>query len=656
MPKKVFRDLVSVENAISIIKENFKLSPFEFEEVPLEKAYGRVLAVDCVAEVDVPPFDRSTMDGYAVIAQDTFEAEEDSPVKLKIVGKAPAGENPDVEVHTGEAVEISTGAPIPKGANAVVMEEYTSQHEDYVLIYRAVAPGENIMSAGSDIMAGELIARAGTVLSSREIGVLSASGIDAVKVFKKPVVAIFSTGNELVSPGEKLDYGKIYDVNSYALIASIREDGGEPVFIGIARDNEEDIVGMLEKALNYDVVICSGGTSAGTGDMIYRVLDYDEPGILVHGISVKPGKPTIIASINGKPVFGLPGNPTSALMIYHIFVSPVIRRMAGLRPERDEVEIEATLSTKVFSSPGRIEYLPVNIVKGEAGYSAYPVSGHYSGAITSLAETDGFIEIEENRAFMDARERVRVRLFSNEIKPADLMIIGSHCVGIDVLLEILNRRVPLAVKVINTGSSGGIAAVKRGEADIAGTHLLDESGEYNLPYIRRYGLAGKVYLIKGYLRDQGIIVKKGNPKGIEGVEDLLNVTIINRNRGSGTRMLFDMYLKEIADKESIPLDSLVTRIKGYVSEAKSHTAVAMAVLMGKADAGIGIRTVAERYGLDFIPLRGEEYDFLVRKERMTKREVKEFFEILRSEDFKIKLQQKLPGLRTYERTGEVIEV
>jgi putative molybdopterin biosynthesis protein len=649
MERKVFKSLISIEEARKIA-DSFKVSR-KREVVDLKNALGRVVARDYEAEIDVPPFDRSTMDGYAVVAEDTFNAEEDSPVRLKLVGRIAAGDSSKLEVRKGEAAEIATGAQIPKGANAVVMEEYTSESDGWVSVYRAVAPGENVMYAGSDIMAGELVVREGTILSPREIGVLSALGIPEIEVYARPRVAVFSTGDELTEPGEKLEDGKIYDVNSYTIINSIKEDGGEVVFLGIASDDSDEIRRMIEAASDCDVLICSGGTSVGAGDLIFRV--FDELGrVLAHGIAVKPGKPTIIASIDGKPAFGLPGNPTSALMIYNVFISSLIRKLSGLGGRRNP-EIEAKLALKVFSSVGKAEFLPVNIVKGKEGFSAYPVTGHYSGAITSLAETDGFIYIPAERVIAEEGERFRVRLFSEEIKPADLMVIGSHCVGIDVIFRLLRKKNPeLRLKIINAGSTGGILAVKRGEADVAGMHLLDESGEYNIPHLKRYGVRDAL-LVKGYLREQGIIVARGNPMEIESVEDIVerSATIVNRNRGSGTRTLFDMQLREIAERRGESFEDLTERIKGYEIEAKSHSSVAVAVLVGKADAGIGIRTVAERYGLDFIPLRAEEYDFLIPKERFEMEKVREFLSILKSEEFSKSLP---PGLRTYERTGEIL--
>ncbi len=649
MKRKIFRDVLSIDEVFEKIKEF--LPERKIEEVTLLNATGRVSAEDVYSISDVPPFDRATMDGFAVRAEDTFDADEDNPVRLKVIGRIAAGDHPMMEVKRGEAVEIATGAPMPKGANAVVMVEFTRMIGDFVELFKPVSPGENVMSAGSDIMTGELILRRGDAITHREIGVMAACGIDRVKVFKRPKVAVISTGNELIEVGSPLEYGKIYDVNSYALCSAVKENGGEPIFIGIARDNRDEIKRLIEKGLKIaDIVITSGGTSAGVGDIIYNILNEWEPGVIVHGIAIKPGKPTVIAVCDGKFVFGLPGYPTSALTIFEVFVAPLIRRLSGFDVERKKIRCK--LAMKMFSSEGRREYLPVNIVRGSGGFTAYPVTGSYSGAITALSFTDGFVEIPENVVMLEEGEEVEVTLYS-ELKPADLIIIGSNCIGVEILLRLMR---PVRSKIINVGSTGGILAVKRGEADIAGTHLLDESGEYNLPFLKRYGIKNAV-LVKGYLREQGIIVAKGNPKGIRGIEDFLreDVTIINRNRGSGTRILLDTFLKEIAEKEGKKFEDVVKSIKGYEIEAKTHSSVAVAILSGKADAGLGIKTVATQYGLGFIPLRAEEYDFLIPKDRLEKKEVKMFIEKLKSEDFKRELE-KIDGLRVYERTGEIITI
>jgi putative molybdopterin biosynthesis protein len=338
------------------------------------------------------------------------------------------------------------------------------------------------------------------------------------------------------------------------------------------------------------------------------------------------------------------------MMIFEVFVAGLIRKIAGLR--EDKKTLRAKISHRTFSSAGRREFLPVNI----AGESIYPVTGNYSAAVSKLVEADGFIEIAEDTVFLEEGEEVEVRLLST-LKPANLLIIGSHCVGIDVLLELMRKKHPWIVKVINAGSSGGLVAVRRKEADIAGTHLLDEeTGEYNVPFIGKFGLRD-VFLVKGYVREQGLIVRRGNPKNIKKVEDVLreNVTIINRNPGSGTRVLLDMYLKDVAEQRNVSFDDIVNEVDGYSIEARSHTAVATAVLMGKADVGLGIRTVAERYGLDFIPLRGEEYDFVVRKDSTHINAIEEFLKTLKSVEFMKELERRLPGMRVTDKTGSVVE-
>jgi putative molybdopterin biosynthesis protein len=599
------------------------------------------------------------MDGFAAIAEDTFSAQEDKPVKLKIVGKVEAGDKPKIEVARGEAVEIATGAPVPKGADAVVMVEQTDQKDDVVSIFKAVAPGENIMGAGTDMMAGENVLRTGQEITSREIGLLAALGKSRVNVYRKPRVAIISTGNELIPSGQQLDYGKIYDVNSKTLAGAILESGCEPVPFGICSDDPEEMKTKIQQALLVaDLIVTSGSTSAGAGDILDRILgDFDGPGIVVHGLSVKPGKPLIIAVIEGKPLFGLPGYPTSALMMFNLIVKPNISKIAGLAVET-ATWLEGKVASKIFSAKGRREFLPVHIVKDEVGkHLVYPVlSG--SGAITSLALADGFIDIPQNQEFIEEGEAVRVELFSPRFQAADLVFIGSHCIGLDILFSRLRRRTPtISFKIINTGSIGGLQAVKRGEADVAGIHLLDEStGEYNLPFLDQYGMAETATLIRGYNREQGFIVAKENPKKIKSFEDLLrdDISFINRNLGSGTRLLIDIHLRKVAEAKGLNLSQLTNRIRGYRVEARSHSAVAVAVLNGKADVGFGIRTAAEIYGLGFVKVTDEKYDFLIPKRRLQRNHVKQLVSELRSIEFRSELERNAPGLVATEEIGRTI--
>ena len=388
---------------------------------------------------------------------------------------------------------------------------------------------------------------------------------------------------------------------------------------------------------------------------MYKVINkLGKPGVLIHGIAVKPGKPTVIGVVNGKLIVGLPGYPTSAFMIFEILIAPIIRKIAGFG-EIERRKINARLCKKIQSALGRREYLPVSVIMGKEGFAVYPVSGAYSAVISAIAESDGFIEIPENKVMLSEGENVEVNLFST-LRVADLVIIGSHCIGIDVILELIRKRKAWYTKVINVGSSGGLSAIRRGEADIAGTHLFDEeTGQYNIPYILKFGIRN-AYLIRGYLREQGLIVKKGNPKNIKEISDLLrkDVKIINRNPGSGTRILLDYYLKKIAENEGKSFNEIVKKIKGYKIEAKSHTAVAVAILTEKADVGLGIKAVADYYNLDFIPLREEEYDFVIPKEKIEKEPVKAFIETLRSKEFKEKIKEKTTGIKVRGDTGKII--
>jgi putative molybdopterin biosynthesis protein len=656
--RKVFRTLVSIEDALSELHKYFKPELASTDEVPVTDSMGRTLAEDVVAQIDVPGFDRAAMDGYAVVAEDTFGADDDNPKIVKILGRCEPGQQSSIPVKAGEAIEISTGAPVPRGSNAVVMVEYTRRTNSKLAVFRAVVPGENIGAAGSDIMAGELVLRNGETITPREIGVLAALGIERVRVFRKPRVAILSTGNELLTPGAPLTYGKLYDINANAIAASVVECGGEPVRLGIVPDNAEVMESTLRRGLEQaDMVLTSGSTSAGAGDLIYRIIDnLGKPGVLVHGISVKPGKPAVIAVVNGKPLIGLPGYPTSALMIFHALVAPVIREMSGLTP-RTVVVHDAKLALRV-TSKGRRELLPVHLTRTAAGdYLAYPTMGG-SGAISSFSLSDGYIDIPDTVNYVEEGDEVKVYLFGAGLNPADLVVIGSHCVGIDVLIGVVRKHRPGFVsKVINIGSLGGLHAIMRGEADVAGVHLLDEkTGEYNIPFYHLFGLKDKAVLVRGYAREQGFLLPKGNPKGIHGFEDLLNpgISFMNRNRGSGTRMLVDLHLSKIATSKGLTLEEFTRGILGYRSEAKSHSAVAAAVAQERADVGVGIRTVAETYGLDFIKIGDESYDFLLARDRLEKTAVQSFLDALRSKEFASLLSAKTPGLKPSLSTGSIV--
>ncbi len=412
----MFRKLVSLDEAKKTLKRNFSPKPVGTEQIPLSEALNRTSATDAISKYDIPPFNRSTVDGYAVKSEDTFGADEEKPVSLKFSGEIHIGEPPKVVVRKGDTAQIVTGAPIPEGADSVVMVEDTIQKGNSVLVHTAVVKGENVMKAGSDIPKGELALRKGTLLSPHEIGVLAAIGKAEVEVFKRPKVAIFSTGAEIVEPGESLSPGKIFDINAHTLSAAVAECGGEPLNMGIVQDEYEPMESALKKAISKtDVVMTSGGVSVGPTDIIPKVLSkLGTPGVIVYGIAVRPGKPTAIAIVNNKPVFSLPGHPTSALLIFHLIVRPIIMAMAG-RPEEFAVKAEAVTSEKLFPSRGRRTFITVTVSRNKQGkLLATPVSTGLSGAITTLAKADGFVEISENQQFVDSGEKVMVQFFKPE--------------------------------------------------------------------------------------------------------------------------------------------------------------------------------------------------------------------------------------------------
>jgi len=660
MTRKIFKSFVTIEDALNELYKHFTPKPVGVEEVSIDKALGRVLATNVYSEIDVPPYDRSTVDGFAVIASDLVGADEDNPITLKKIGELRTGVVPAIEVSSGTTIEISTGAMIPPGANAVVMVEYTDTENDNVIFYRSTYPGENIQSAGSDIMMGELVMRQGTRLSPRELGVLAAIGLEKVLVYKKPKVAILSTGDEIAPLGKPLKDGQIYDINSSVISGFVQESGCEPIFLGIARDNADEILDKIKDGLTKaDVVITSGSTSAGVKDVLYQLIGkLGSPGIIVHGIKIKPGKPTLIGVIDGKPLFGLPGYPTSAAMVFTQLFAPILRQMAGLSPTVAMKKLQAKLTVRINTAPGRRNLIPVYLLrKSNDEHVALPAKQE-SGSITSFSYADGFIIASENVSYLDEGEVVTVNLFSSQISPPDITIMGSHCVGVDLLSSLIHKRYPnIHVRIINTGSMGGLRAIKRGDADIAGMHLFDEATKsYNIPYIKNYGLEKSTVLVRGYVRELGFVVAKGNPKQITSVKDLLrhDVRFINRIAGSGTRIYFDMLLKNLANEENTTFNELVKEIKGYEIEAKTHNAVAAAVKYGRADVGLAIKPVAIKNGLDFIPLTKEHYDFLIQKVNLSKPSINVFLEILKSDEFKKELPKQNPGLFSDEKTGEII--
>ncbi|MBE7419468.1 MAG: molybdopterin biosynthesis protein [Ideonella sp.] len=618
-----FLTVITRDEATARFRRHLTLQPLGAERVPLQHALERVLAEDVIAGVDVPGFDRSNVDGFALQAADSFGASEEDVRSVQLNAEVlTPGVVPAQSVDSGRASVIATGAMLPRGADAVVMVEHTEVVDTdgarTVQIGRAVSAGENVSYAGTDIARGETVLRAGQRLTSREIGVLAAIGVADVAVCRKPRVAILSTGDEIVPPGAPLPLGAIYDSNAAIVGAAVAELGCEPVQLGVVRDDEAALQAALEQALQHDAVLLSGGTSKGAGDLSYRVASrLGEPGIVAHGVALKPGKPICLAVSHGKPVVILPGFPTSAIFTFHEFVAPVLRAFAGLPPERRET-VSATLPMRINSERGRTEYLLVGLVQGDAGLSAYPM-GKGSGSVTTFSGADGFITIDQHTEIVDAGSVVPVQLLAQRLEPADLVIIGSHCVGLDALVGRLIRQ-GLRPKLLTVGSMGGLNAAKRGECDIASVHLMDPaSGEYNRPL-----LTEALTLVPGYRRLQGLVFRRDDARfaGCKTVQAAVaaaladpQCTMANRNAGSGTRVLIDQLLG-------------TQRPPGHGVQNKSHNAVAAAVHQRRADWGIAIDTVARQYGLGFIALQEEHYDFVVPKARAQRPAVRAFVALL----------------------------
>ncbi|MCS7120779.1 MAG: molybdopterin-binding protein [Nitrososphaerota archaeon] len=398
-----FRLLISREEALRIILDS--VAPVEeCEMIPIEISNGRVLAEDIIPQVDVPPFDRAAMDGYAVRAEDTYGASEQNPRILRLVGILRAGEKTDIIVRSGECVRIATGCQIPRGADAVVMAEFAEERDCLVTVYRAVHPQANIALKGEDMRRGEAILRKGDFLTPARVGVLAALGRSKVLVYRKPRVAVISTGTEICDLDSEPEEGQIYDVNSYTLSSIIYENGGEAVRSKIVQDSEEDLESALRNFLSCDLIAFSGGSSVGERDMLPKIIERNGK-LLFHGVQIKPGKPTLFGLVRGKPVLGMPGYPTSCLSNAYIFLAPAIRKMARL-PPRPVFTVKAKMARRVVSASGREQFLPVKLIDGKA----HPVF-KASGDITSMANADGYIILPVNLDVIEEGEEVTVTLF-----------------------------------------------------------------------------------------------------------------------------------------------------------------------------------------------------------------------------------------------------
>jgi putative molybdopterin biosynthesis protein len=600
------------------------LTPRGAETVPLDAALGRVLAADVISPVDVPSFDRSNVDGFAVVAENTFGASEEVPRTLELGEEAiETGAVPTTVIRPGTAVSIATGGMVPRGADAVVMVEHAETNGRELRIARAVTAGSGVTFAGTDITGGETVLRRGQLLTSRDTGVLAAIGVAAVEVWRKPIVAILSTGDEIIAPGEPMQPAKVYDSNAQVLADAVRELGGEPERLGITHDDMAALRERVQYALEFaDVVLLSGGTSKGAGDLSYRIVaELRDPGIVAHGVALKPGKPICLAATRGRPVVVLPGFPTSAIFTFHEFVAPVLRLMAG-RGSHERTVVPARLAVKVNSEIGRTEYLLVGLVETSdeaAGTSlaAYPM-GQGSGSVTTFSRADGFATIGRHEELVPAGTLVDVQLLGRDLQLADLVVIGSHCIGLDYLLGQLQQQ-GVRSKFLAVGSTAGLDAARRGECDVAGIHLLDtKTDQYNRPF-----LTPALDLVPGYGRAQGVVFRRGDRRfeGRSAREAIVDARqdaaclMVNRNQGSGTRALIDRLLEGV-------------KPPGYAVQPRNHNAVAAAVSQGRADWGVTLDIIARNAGLGFLPVQEERYDFVVPKLRANRAGVVAFKTLL----------------------------
>jgi putative molybdopterin biosynthesis protein len=628
----LFREAIAQDQFLTVLPRDeavrrfdaaLQPSPMGVERVALAQALGRVLAEAVAAPADVPPFDRSGVDGFAVRAADLADAGEGTPATLSLNGEVIAcGVAPRLAVAPGTATPIATGGPIPRGADAVVMIEHTDPVEMpegvLIAVRRAASPGQFVAYAGSDMARGETLLRQGAVIGSREIGMLAACGVAETPVFRKPRVGVLSTGDELIAPGRPLPPAAIYDANGPIVAAAVAENGGEPLFYGAVPDDEAKLDAALRRAFaECDMVILSGGTSKGAGDLSHRLVSrLGRPGIVAHGVALKPGKPLCLAVCDGKPVVVLPGFPTSAMFTFHDVVAPVLRRLAGL-PARAEAAVPATVPVRVASELGRTEFVMVSLIERDGGYAAYP-TGKGSGAITSFAQADGFITVDALADALPAGTETVVRLFTPHLRAPDLVIVGSHDLGLDAVVGRLAAQ-GLSVRLIAVGSLGGLAAARRGECDLAPIHLMDpETGRYNESF-----LSPGLDLVEGWRRMQGVVFRPGDARFEDRTaEDAARAALadpsclmVNRNPGAGTRILIDRLLGG-------------AKPDGYWNQPRSHNAVGAAIAQGRADWGVAIEPAADAYGLGFLPLGEERYDFALVAERREKPAVAAFLETL----------------------------
>jgi len=548
----------ALQGYMEVLKSQGALRPGRPEKIAVEKSAGRVTAAPVYAGNSSPHYHASAMDGIAVRSVDTIGASEKTPITIRL------GEG---------AVVVDTGDPLPEGCDAVIMiEDIHFTAEEFFEIISAATPWQHVRVIGEDIVATEMIVPANHRIRPIDIGGLLAGGITEIYVHPSPRVALLPTGSELVQPGSELKSGDIIEYNTRVFASLVEEWGGRPIRFDIAVDNYDLLKGLIIKAVEQsDIVLVNAGSSAGREDFTAEIVG-DLGSVHTHGVAIKPGKPVILGIISGKPVVGVPGYPVSAILGMDLFVRPMVYSMLGsVAPSRPSVN--AMASRKIVSSLGVEEFVRVKLGQVNQKIIATPIS-RGAGVIMSLIRADGILRVPRLSEGFNAGESVSVELLRpmEEVKETTV-VIGSHDIALDVLANFLKVAHPEAsLSSAHVGSLGGLNALKRGEAHFAGTHLLDEeTGDYNISYIKRLLPDRKMVLVNLVYREQGLIVARGNPRGITGVQDLAGegIRYINRQRGAGTRVLLDYKLKELGVNPE--------KIQGYEREEYTHMSVAAAV-------------------------------------------------------------------------------
>ena len=609
-----------------------KATPAPGKTVPLEKALGRVTAEPVRARMSSPHFHCAAMDGYAVSAAATVSARETQALSLSL---------------GVDAFPVNTGDPLPAETNAVIMIENVNQgDESTILIYAAVAPWQHVRLMGEDMVSTETVLQINHQLRPVDLGALAGCGHQRVKVRRKPRVLIIPTGGELVPLDERPKRGQLIEYNSLILSSQIREAGGEASVCDIVGDDESELRAALTDATASapDLILMLSGSSAGSRDFSANAITALGE-LLVHGIAVRPGHPVIIGMASGIPVIGVPGYPVSAALTGELFIVPLIRQWLGLAPPEASI-IEAVSTQKITSPIGDDDYVRVALAEIDGRVQATPLQ-RGAGVITSLVEADGLAHIPRFHEGVDRGGKLKVSLYrSLSLVKQTLLIMGSHDPMLDLLATHFRAgSASQRLVSVNVGSLGGLIALRRGEAHIAGCHLFHpESATYNIPYLQRYAPNEPVELVTFAKREQGLILPPGNPKGITSVADLCGARYINRQRGAGTRLLFDHLLAQ----HEISADE----IAGYEHEEHTHLAVAAAVADGIGDCGMGLRAAAEAIGLEFIGLTWERFDLAIPRRHLEMAAVQALLDVLRGDAFKRELGAQ-SGYRSDE-TGQIV--